>query len=71
MVDRKSSGLNEAICRQGINETDLSKRNVVSRNTTDSDSEETSEKYTWTNKQQGLMLGSVIQQTFWNQAYIG
>lgn len=71
MVDRKSSGLNEAICRQEINGTDLSKRNVVSRNTTDYDSEDTSEKFTWTNKQQGLMLGSVIQQTFWNQAYIG
>ena len=71
MVDRKSSGLNEAICRQEINGTDFSKRNVVSKNVTNCDSEDTSEKFTWTNKQQGLMLGSVIQQTVWNRAYIG
>ena len=65
MVDRKSSGLNEAICRRERNETDFSKRDVsITTNATDFfiDSEEISnKKFTWTNKQQGLMLGSVIE----------
>ena len=65
MVDRKSSGLNQAICRREKNETDFSKRDVsITTNATDfaTDFEEIlNEKFTWTNKQQGLMLGSVIE----------
>lgn len=59
MVDRKSSGLDEAICRQARNETDFSKRDIsISGNATDfGDKEESDKKFTWTNKQQGLMLG--------------
>ena len=62
MVDRKSSGLNAAICRQAGNETDFSTRDVsISSNVTSSNADEISEeKFTWTNKQQGLMLGLVI-----------
>ena len=62
MVDRKSSGLNDAICRQAGNETDFSKRDVsINSNVTSSNVDDISEeKFTWTNKQQGLMLGLVI-----------
>ena len=62
MVDRKSSGLNDAICRQAGNDTDFSKRDVPrNRNDTSSNVDDIpEEKFTWTNKQQGLMLGLVI-----------
>ena len=62
MVDRKSSGLNDAICRQAGNETDFSKRDAsTSPNVTSSNVDDIpEEKFTWTNKQQGLMLGLVI-----------
>ena len=62
MVDRKSSGLNNAICRQAGNETDFSKRDVsINPNMTSSNIDDIpEEKFTWTNKQQGLMLGLVI-----------
>ena len=62
MVDRKSSGLNDAICRQAGNETDFSKRDVsINPNVTSSNVDDIpEEKFTWTNKQQGLMLGLVI-----------
>ena len=62
MVDRKSSGLNDAICRQAGNETDFSNRDVsINSNMTSSNVDDISEeKFTWTNKQQGLMLGLVI-----------
>ena len=63
MVDRKSSGLNEAICKRSGNETEisLSKRQISTTNITDLDDEHVSKKFSWTNKQQGLMLGTVIQ----------
>ena len=62
MVDRKSSGLNDAICRQAGNETDFSKIDVsINPNVTSSNIDDIpEEKFTWTNKQQGLMLGLVI-----------
>ena len=62
MVDRKSSGLNDAICRQAGNETGFSKRDVSrNQNETSSNVDDIpEEKFTWTNKQQGLMLGLVI-----------
>ena len=58
MVDRKSSGLNEAICRQSGNETqiDLSERENSNDNITIIE-DAPEKKFAWTNKQQGLMLG--------------
>ena len=63
MVDRKSSGLDDAICKRSGNETEisLSRRQISTNNFTDLDDEPERKKFTWTNKQQGLMLGIVIQ----------